>query len=104
MTRKDLEATFNRPKFDQLITHFFVRVGAVRDREKVFRASEIVGVKKGMRSYKFAGKTTNKALILRYGTVERDYALEYISNSLISDVSCSFFLFINENMINFIFF
>ena len=87
LTRRDLERYFMRDFFDTMVLGFFVRVGVMREQQQVFRASMIVGVDKGMRSYKFGTKQTRKRLVLQYGTVKRDYAMEYVSNSRISEVS-----------------
>lgn len=85
LTRKDLERFHTKDFFEKLAVHFFVRYSSVRDKQQVFRASEIIEVKrKGKRSYTFANRTTQMSLVVKYGDFTREIAMEYVSNTKVN--------------------
>jgi hypothetical protein len=89
-----LKRYLNKPFFNTMIRGFFVRVGFERrDQKEIYRATEIVGVKEGTKTYNLGGMATKKVLTLKYGNFEREYSIEFISNAPIDQVRRLLFIF-----------
>lgn len=86
ISRFKLERWVHTPFFKDTVLNCFARVNIGTNKgEAVYRITEIVGVKETGKIYDFGASKTNKALRLRYAKAERDYRLEYISNSDFTD-------------------
>lgn len=82
ISRFKLERWVHAPFFADTVLNCFVRVNiGTNDGQAIYRVTEVVGVKETQKVYDFGSSKTNKALRLRYAKAERDYRLEYISNS-----------------------
>jgi len=82
LSRFKLEKWVHAPFFVDTVMNCFVRVNIGTNMgQPVYRVAEVVDVKETQKVYYFGSSMTNKALRLRYAKAERDYRLEYISNS-----------------------
>lgn len=92
LSRHKLEKWCHEPFFDELVEGCFVRIGIGTSNEtgkSVYRCAEIVQIED--RQPYTVGKTkTRKALKLRHGDQERNFRMEFVSNSDIelSEVYC----------------
>jgi RNA polymerase-associated protein RTF1 len=85
LSRHKLEKWCHEPFFDELVEGCFVRIGIGTNNESsqtVYRCAEIVQVEE-RQPYTFGETKTRKALKLRHGEQERNFRMEYVSNSKI---------------------
>lgn len=82
LSRYRLEKFVKLPFFKRLALGCFVRVAiAAAKGRSVYRICEIIDVAETEELYQMGDIQTNKILKLKHGTLERDFRLEFVSNS-----------------------
>lgn len=86
MSRHKIERFVALPHFDQVVTNCFVRISiGNKNNLPVYRVAEITGVVETGKIYLLGKCRTNKGLRLRFGTSEKVFRLEFISNQDFSE-------------------
>jgi RNA polymerase-associated protein RTF1 len=100
LSRHKLEKWCHEPFFDELVEGCFVRIGIGTNNESsqtVYRCAEIVQVEE-RQPYTFGETKTRKALKLRHGEQERNFRMEYVSNSKIEPSEVCTQLLVNQTL------
>ncbi|EDV36567.1 uncharacterized protein Dana_GF11885 [Drosophila ananassae] len=81
LSRYKMERFVNLPIFEATVLNCFVRISIGNNGQKpVYRVAEIVGVVETGKIYNLGTTRTNRGLRLKYGSHERVFRLEFISN------------------------
>ncbi|KAI8970202.1 hypothetical protein BDF20DRAFT_825710 [Mycotypha africana] len=86
--RKDIEKWLFAPHFDNTIIGCFVRllIGADSRKESVYRLCEVLDVVPWHKTYKIGENTwCNRALKLKHGKAEKDFPMDILSNSPVTE-------------------
>lgn len=82
LSRYRLERFVKLPFFKRLALGCFVKVTIAADKGRsVYRICEIIDVTETEESYQLGDIQTNKVFMLKHGTLERNFRLEFVSNS-----------------------
>lgn len=87
LSRHRLEKWCHQPFFNDTVEGCFVRIGIGKNDSGtyMYRAAQIVGVVIRQASYNLGKTRTKKGLLLKHGTQERQFRMEYVSNAPITD-------------------
>lgn len=83
ISRFKLEKFINLPIFEKTVIGCFVRINIGNNnvsQKLVYRVAEIVGVVETAKVYQFGRSRTNKGIMLKHGSHERVFRLEFVSN------------------------
>lgn len=82
VTRNQMEAWCHTPFFTKTVKDAFVKMGiGAKNSKHVYRIVKILDVIEGPDVYKLNRTRTNKLIKVRYGKAEKNFRLEFISNS-----------------------
>ncbi|XP_064403704.1 RNA polymerase-associated protein RTF1 homolog [Halichondria panicea] len=86
LSRYRLEKWVHMPFFKDTAIGCYVRIGiGAHDGKMVYRVCRIVNIQEGPKVYSLGSTKTNKTLRLKHATQERQFRMEYVSNSQFSD-------------------
>lgn len=86
LSRHKVERFVALPHFDRLVLNCFVRISiGNRNNMPIYRVAEITGVVETAKIYIFGKCRTNKGLRLKFGSAEKVFRLEFISNQDFTD-------------------
>lgn len=86
LSRHKIERFVALPHFDRVVSNCFVRISiGNKNNIPVYRVAEIAGVVETAKIYLLGKCRTNKGLRLRFGTAEKVFRLEFLSNQDFSD-------------------
>lgn len=86
LSRHKVERFVALPHFDRLVLNCFVRISiGNRNNMPIYRVAEITGVVETGKIYIFGKCRTNKGLRLKFGSAEKVFRLEFISNQDFTD-------------------
>jgi RNA polymerase-associated protein RTF1 len=83
ISRFKLEKFINLPIFEKTVIGCFVRINIgnnIASQKLVYRVAEIIGVVETAKVYQFGSGRTNKGIMLKHGTQEKVFRLEFVSN------------------------
>lgn len=86
LSRHKIERFVALPHFEKVVSNCFVRISiGNKNNTPVYRVAEVAGVVETAKIYMFGKCRTNKGLRLRFGTSEKVFRLEFLSNQDFSD-------------------
>lgn len=86
LSRHKIERFVALPHFDRVVAGCFVRISiGNKNNQPIYRVAEVAGVVETAKIYMLGKCRTNKGLRLRFGSSEKVFRLEFLSNQDFSD-------------------